>query len=394
MDSPIPLPSVSAAGDGVRHDAQSPVVIDRAGLQAVIDNLRALGYRVAGPTIRDSAIVYDEIASLGDLPEGWTDEQDGGTYRLRRRDDSALFGYAVGPHSWKKYLFPPRNLLWKGQRDETGFTVTAPADDPPPYAFFGVRGCELAAIAIQDKVFDGDIHADPHYGSVRRNAFLVGINCGTAGGTCFCVSMGTGPRVGPGYDLALTELISQDRHEFLVEVGSDRGSEVLAGVAHREATEQDVALSAAVTEHTAATMGRQLDTTDIKDLLYRNYEHARWDDVASRCLACANCTMVCPTCFCNTVEDSTDLTGDVAERWRTWDSCFSLDFSRLGGGSVRTSTRSRYRQWMTHKLATWFDQFGSSGCVGCGRCITWCPVAIDLTQEVAAIRASDSGGSP
>jgi ferredoxin len=96
--------------------------------------------------------------------------------------------------------------------------------------------------------------------------------------------------------------------------------------------------------------------------------------------------MACPTCFCTTVDDVTDLTGSQAVRSRRWDSCFSMDFSYIHGGSVRSSGASRYRQWLTHKLASWQDQFGASGCVGCGRCITWCPVGIDLTEEVEAIR--------
>jgi Fe-S-cluster-containing hydrogenase component 2 len=131
-----------------------------------------------------------------------------------------------------------------------------------------------------------------------------------------------------------------------------------------------------------------MDTTGIRDLLYTNFDHPRWDNVAQRCLTCANCTMVCPTCFCTTVEDVSDVTGSHAERWRKWDSCFSQNFSYIHGGSVRSSAKSRYRQWMTHKLASWIDQFGSSGCVGCGRCITWCPVGIDITEEVRAIRES------
>jgi sulfhydrogenase subunit beta (sulfur reductase) len=136
-------------------------------------------------------------------------------------------------------------------------------------------------------------------------------------------------------------------------------------------------------------MGRTMDTKGIKELLYRNYENPRWDDVAKRCLTCGNCTMVCPTCFCTTVEDITDLTGEHVERWRKLDSCFTMDFSYIHGGSVRSSPRARYRQWMTHKLATWIDQFGTSGCVGCGRCITWCPVGIDITEETGAIRDSE-----
>ncbi|HEY9228950.1 MAG TPA: 4Fe-4S dicluster domain-containing protein, partial [Gemmatimonadaceae bacterium] len=140
---------------------------------------------------------------------------------------------------------------------------------------------------------------------------------------------------------------------------------------------------------TARSMGRTMDTTDIKELLYRNPEHPRWDDVADRCLACTNCTLVCPTCFCASVEEMSDLAGETSEQWRRWDSCFTLDHSYMHGGSVRGSIRARYRQWLTHKVASWIDQFGTSGCVGCGRCITWCPVGIDITEEVAAIRATD-----
>lgn len=360
-------------------------VIDLAGLQGLLDALRDRGYTVVGPTVRDGAIVYDEIHALGDLPRGWGDEQDGGTYRLRRRDDEALFGYAVGPHSWKKYLFPPHTLLWRARRTADGFCVEASEPDEARYAFLGVRGCELAAIQVQDRVFLGT-HADPGYGARREAAFLIAVHCGEPAGTCFCVSMGTGPSAGPGFDLALTEVIGSDGHFFVVDRGSDRGADVLRSVPFRDAGSGESRAADAVVEAAAERMGREMDTGGIKDLLYANYEHPRWDDVAQRCLACGNCTMACPTCFCSTVEDTTDLTGEHSEHHRVWDSCFTLGFSELGGRQVRGSTRSRYRQWMTHKLATWIDQFGTSGCVGCGRCITWCPVGIDITEEVAAIR--------
>jgi formate hydrogenlyase subunit 6/NADH:ubiquinone oxidoreductase subunit I len=227
------------------------------------------------------------------------------------------------------------------------------------------------------------------YRARRERIFVVAVNCGLAGRTCFCVSMKTGPRATAGFDLALTELIDGARHEFLVEVGSERGADVLAGVPNRVATPPERAEGERVSERATSQMGRAMETADIKGLLYRNYDNPRWDDVARRCLTCANCTMVCPTCFCSTVEDVTDLTGEHAERWRKWDSCFTMDFSFIHGGSVRPTVKSRYRQWMTHKLATWIDQFGTSGCVGCGRCITWCPVGIDITEEVRAIRESE-----
>jgi formate hydrogenlyase subunit 6/NADH:ubiquinone oxidoreductase subunit I len=362
-------------------------VLHRHDFQHLLNALARRGYRIVGPTVRDGAIVYEEIRSASDLPEGWTDRQDGGTYRLERRNDAALFGYTVGPHSWKKFLFPPRARLWQADRQPQGFLLRPEPIDAAPYAFLGVRSCELHAIAIQDKVF---MDTDPLYRAHRQRAFLVAVNCGQAGGTCFCVSMKTGPRAESGFDLVLTEILEDGRHAFTVEAGSERGRDIMQILPTVEASAVDLEASARCTERAVQQMGRSMDVEGVPELLARNLEHPRWDDVASRCLACANCTMACPTCFCSTVEDTTDLTGDHAERWRSWDSCFTLDFSHLHGGSVRTSTKARYRQWLTHKLSTWHDQFGSSGCVGCGRCITWCPVAIDLTQEVAAIRDSEA----
>jgi ferredoxin len=369
--------------------AAAGFVIGRDGLGALIEALRGRGFTVIGPTVRSQAIVYEELQSVADLPAGLTDTQDGGSYRLSEREDGALFAFNAGPNSWKSHLFPPTLTLWKGRRGEDGGLELEEQAPPPRYAFIGVRSCDLHAIAIQDRVFIGDRYVDHDYEARRRDAFIVVVNCGKAGGTCFCVSMGTGPKADSGFDLALTELFEDGEHRFLVEVGSPRGQEVLDELPHRPAGAADEEAAQAVIEQTAASMGRTLDTDDIKGLLYANLEHPRWDEVSERCLTCGNCTMVCPTCFCSTVEDVTDLAGGEAERTRLWDSCFTLDHSYIHGGNVRETGRSRYRQWMTHKLASWIDQFGSSGCVGCGRCITWCPVAIDITEEAAAIRATD-----
>jgi sulfhydrogenase subunit beta (sulfur reductase) len=361
-----------------------------ANLDPLIHALADGGYTVVGPTIRDGAIVYGEIKAHADLPIGWTDIQQPASYRLQKRDDEAVFGFAVGPHSWKKYLHLPTLRLWSAHCDSKGhIAVDTSEEDVPRLALLGVRACELAAIAIQDKVLMGGAAADTHYARRRSQVFIVAVNCIVAAGTCFCVSMNTGPQARGGYDLALTELLDETGHGFLAEAGSDAGAQILGRISTEDACDDQIAAARKVVAKTAAQMGRKLDTEGIKDLLYANLENARWEDVANRCLGCANCTMVCPTCFCTTVEDRIDLGGNNAERVRQWDSCFTLDFTHLHGGSIRTSLRSRYRQWMTHKLASWLDQFGSSGCVGCGRCITWCPVGIDITEEAAAIRASD-----
>lgn len=371
-------------------NVKDQVSVECDGLQGLFEVLRANGYRLVGPRLRDGAIIYDELVSIDDLPAGWTDEQEGGKYRLRKRQDGALFGYAVGPHSWKKFLFPPVMRQWSVQRTERALQFSVDQEKAPKFAFIGVRSCELHAMAVQDKIFMGEKFVDPVYAERRKNAFIVALNCAQAGGTCFCVSMKTGPRAQAGFDLALTEIIEEAHHYFVIEVGTEIGAQVLRQIPHRQASGQEQEAAERVIQRTAGQMGRVMDTTGIKELLYRNYEHPRWDEVASRCLTCANCTMVCPTCFCSTVEEVTDLTGEHAERWRKWDSCFHVNFSYVAGGSIRPSAKSRYRQWMTHKLATWIDQFGTSGCVGCGRCITWCPVAIDITEEVGAIRETDS----
>jgi sulfhydrogenase subunit beta (sulfur reductase) len=370
------------------------VTVDVPGIDALLGALRRSGYQVIGPTVRDRAVVLDEVESIDDLPGGWGDEQEGGTYRLRRREDSAFFGWAVGAHSWKPYLFPPRVTLWSASRTTDGLRIDSGEPDAvAPLAFFGVRSCDLHAIAIQDRVFlDGD-HPDPHYARRRDGLLIVAVNCSDPAATCFCTSMGTGPRAVGGYDLALTELLDDAGHRFVVEVATERGADVLSGVPTPPAPDTELDAATQVTVRARERITRSVETDGIRDLLAANLEHPRWDDVAERCLACTNCTLVCPTCFCSTVEDHSDLEGQHAARSRRWDSCFTLDHSYLHGGSVRSTHRARYRQWLTHKLGTWIDQFDSSGCVGCGRCITWCPVGIDLTEEVAAIRAAPVGAA-
>jgi ferredoxin len=366
-----------------------PVVVETQHLQQLVECLARRGYRVIGPTVRDGAVLYDEIASAADLPVGWTDEQQAGAYRLTRGPKAVVFGHAVGPHAWKQFLHPSVVQVWQVRRNGKGFEATQEPQEAARFAFLGVRACDLHAIAIQDKVFLQGPYVDPGYRRRREDVFVVAVNCTQPGGTCFCASMGTGPKATSGFDLALTEVREAERHYLLVEAGSHRGSEVLAELPHQPAHDEEREAAARTLDEAAIHMGRSLETRDLPTLLYRNLEHPRWDQVGERCLTCGNCTLVCPTCFCTTVEDVTDLTGKQAERWRRWDSCFTMDFSYIHGGSVRYSAPARYRHWLTHKLGTWFDQFGTAGCVGCGRCITWCPAAIDITEEVRAIQDTD-----
>ena len=375
-DSPV---GASAAVDHL--------VIDLAGLDQLIGTLRDEGYEVLGPTVRNRAIVIELITGVGDLPRGYGDEQDGGRYRLTERSDAACFGFAAPAGTWKRYLFPPRSVLWRAVRDNGAVRLEESTATPPRRALLGVRGCDLAALAVQDRVFLHGARRDPDYAARRDGLFIVALDCPDPASSCFCTSMGTGPRAGDGADLALTELdpADADRHRFLLRIASDRGRGLAQALAHADAQQEDLDAAQAVVSSAALRMQRSLDTESLPEVLAAAREHPRWDDVAQRCLACGNCTMQCPTCFCSDVVDEPDAEhGDA--RVRHWASCFEQQYSHVHGGSVRGSTRARYRQWLTHKLGTWWEQFGTSGCVGCGRCITWCPVGIDITEEVRALR--------
>lgn len=367
-------------------------VLRREGLQALIDALREGGYTVLAPTEADGAIVVAPIDHVDALPLGRSDDQTPGRYRLTPGQPGLLFDQAVPATSWKRALHPPEVSLFKARHTGTGFEVT---DGPPPaprQALFGVRACDVTAIATLDAVFETDAFRDPIYGDRRDAAFIVALHCGHAADTCFCAALGSGPDVRAAHDIALTEIPEADGPVYLLEAGSARGAEVLDGLPLAPATESHVQARDRITAATAAAQGRTLPQ-NYRALLARHLDDLHWSTVAARCLSCGNCTMACPTCFCSTVEDDTSLDTQETERRRVWDSCFSLEFSYIHGGFVREGVDARYRQWITHKLSTWFDQFGRDGCVGCGRCITWCPVGIDITEEAAALAAKEEDGA-
>ena len=355
--------------------------LEADGFERLLDELIRRGYQLVGPTVRDGAIVLERLDSPDELARGVGERQEAGRYQVTRRDDRRWFGFAHGPDSAKRFLFPPRELLGTATRSGGELRFEKADPEESPFAFVGVRSCDLHAVAVQDRVFA----SDTSYMARRRAAVFVAVNCETPGGTCFCTSMGTGPRCSSGFDVALTEFDDG----FVAEAGTGVGEELLAAAGARAASTEEIEADRAVSARAAAAMGRALETGDLPDLLYRNRAHPRWDQVGERCLTCGNCTSVCPTCFCNDVVDAGDLLGATATRTREWATCFSEEFSHTAGVDVRTARSARYRQWLTHKFASWIDQFGTSGCVGCGRCITWCPVGIDVTEEIAAIRMED-----
>lgn len=359
----------------------SPRFLSLSLFQRLIDALRHKGYRVMGPTVRDGALVWDEIRQVADLPEGWRETQEPGRYRLERTGSGRLFDVVHGPESLKRFTFAAREPLLTIERKAGGFLASSTLPRRELIAILGARACDLAGLAVQDRIFLHGSGADPYYQARRDGLFLVAVNCTRAASTCLCASMNTGPQACGGYDVALTELDGG----FVAQAGTPAGLEVLEELAPPAATpEQMIAVQEGI-DACARSQTRRLDTARLPQALYEAHEHARWDDVAQRCLACTNCTMVCPTCFCHTVAERPDWDRRTSVRVRLWDSCFTPDHGYIHGKNVRPTIKDRYRMWLTHKLASWIDQFGMSGCVGCGRCITWCPVGIDLTEELAAL---------
>jgi ferredoxin len=367
----------------------SRAYLARSGLEALIQTLRKQGYSVLGPRLADGAISLLPIESAAQLPQGLSDDQDGGFYRVVEGEPELSFQYVVGPDGPKRYFFPPNHRLFQFHVTADNFVLDAGPPQVSKLAMLGVRACELAAIDVQDRVFGRDdprmfrCESEPWYSQVRQEALLIAVNCTRPGGTCFCAAWGTGPAATKGFDLALTDL----REGFLVQVGSKRGAALVEKLPVREPTEAEIELAEIKLERARDRMGRQLDTAGLKDLLDQSLEYPEWDEVARRCLSCGNCTMVCPTCFCCTVTDTTNLaaTKEVT-RTRQWESCFTHQFTYTISGPERNTIRGRYRHWLRHKLCTWWEQFACGGCVGCGRCITWCPVGIDLTEQVRRLR--------
>jgi len=361
-------------------------VLERDNFHILLELLSHHGYELYGPTVDDENLVYDKIMTEEDLPIGWVDVQKPGSYRLERSNDNLLFGFTVGSQTWKKILYPSEQKLWEISGDGDKFSIAVPEENNTKRALIGVRSCELHALSILDKVLTEGPHPEPNYISRRKNVFIVAVNCTRPSGTCFCTSMKTGPKAESGFDLSVMEIAEWDEHYFLLESGSESGEKVLNELPTRDASSTEIEAGEEVMKQATLKMGRQLNTDNLQNLLYDNFDNPYWDEIAERCLSCGNCTMVCPTCFCADIEDSTALDGHWADRKSRWDSCFMTAHSYIHGGSIRASTKSRYRQWMMHKLSYWPEQFGTFGCVGCGRCITWCPAGIDITEEAAQFR--------
>ena len=365
--------------------ASEAYFLRRERIDELITALAAEEREVIGPRPEDGTIRLGPVSSADDLPRGIGLDNAPGKARVVERGGGRLFDSPPGPDSWKHWTFPPRvtQAVWTdGDGTPDG---DRHLENPPRQitrkAFLGVRACEIAALAVHDRVLAKGPVPDRDYVARRLDNLIVAVECAVAGGTCFCTSMGTGPEVRDGFDLALSEIDDG----FVVRVGSAAGAALMAGLPVSRATDSQLDQAHTSVARVREQLGDPVPTAGLAERLVAAAQSPKWAEIAERCIACTNCTLVCPTCFCTSVSQRSDLDGQAASNERAWDSCFTLDFARVAGGNFRTRIPDRYRQWLTHKFGTWTTQFGQFGCVGCGRCITWCPVGIDVRESLMAV---------
>ncbi len=349
------------------------------GIRELFDRLREK-YRVIAPKLKDGLIAFSEVDNFESLPFGYKNVEAPGFYTLER--SGGYFTYTHPYNSFKNFLHPPELALIKVKKEKGKLSFQVHIQEET-LCLFDIRACDLSALRVLDLVFlHKNSHPDPYYAGLRKGLFVVAVNCTYATSTCFCSTMGTGPEVKEGYDLLITEL----SEGFLVEVGSEKGGEILEKVENKsDAERRHFKEKAQRLGETEAMMRVHFEREGLPERLYGRMDSTYWEHIEKRCVACTSCTQACPTCFCFDILEKNQLDLKESQRVRVWDSCFSPSFATVHRFNLRQSVHSRYRQWLMHKFAYWVDQFDCFGCVGCGRCITWCPVGIDIRDEVRRI---------
>jgi len=340
-------------------------------LGKLIEVLKAYGYVTYGYKVSRGAVIFDELRNLEDMPLKYRDVQGPGSYRL-------IEGNGVR-HSFaspKEVIHPARQELFNV--DSNG-GVSYPPIESKKIALVGIKSCDLASIKVMDRILSND----DSYNARRKEALTIVEECINPGDTCFCGSLGTGPYVSEDFDLAYARI---DDDHVLFKYGSRVGLNLVKRLGLKPASEELVnTYSSLMSEAKEKTSPLKFGLSDIENSMLKSMSDVDlWKKLSEKCVGCANCNLVCPTCFCTEFLDDLKL-DNSASRVRFWVGCLSYVYGLVAGTHFRPELYMRYRHFVLHKFLFYRKQIGLVGCVGCGRCITWCPVGIDLRKTVSEV---------
>jgi sulfhydrogenase subunit beta (sulfur reductase) len=333
-------------------DRMTPKVVEKKKLAALGKAIIADGYRLFGPVLQDDGIV---LAEFDEEPEF----------------DLAYKNFKMSP---KEFFLPQSEVVCRFCGGEAIEGEAAPEEKR---VIFGLRPCDARAIWLMDKVFLED-PVDVYYEEKRKNTVVISLACSDPEDTCFCSSVGGSPAGSEGSDILVFDL----GEELVFDPVTARGEDFLGQFSKvtRDAAKKEIAEKDRIAEEGSSQM-EKLSLDGIAEKLAASYDSEMWDAPSQKCLGCGTCTFFCPTCHCFDVTDET-FKGE-GRRVRTWDSCmYSLFTLHASGHNPRPSQKERTRQRFMHKFSYSKENHGELFCVGCGRCITHCPVNLDLREVI------------
>ncbi|RLB29245.1 MAG: 4Fe-4S ferredoxin [Deltaproteobacteria bacterium] len=327
--------------------------------------------------------IKEFIKSLQGSYEVFAPVREGGYHRFKQLtgDEAADLDFSNTRLSPKSLLFPQSERMFEFTLDETNEDSHILKETPkeyPPAVVFGIRPCDAKALRLVNVNFDNPEFTDPWWAKRLDSMTFIGLGCNDPCSTCFCTSVGCGPFHEEGLDILLFDL----GERYLAKALTDKGEQLLGQGGFQEDADVDTRKRAGELKKEAEhKISSHVPTDKLKDKdLLNLFDAPFWDEVAFACINCGTCTFLCPTCWCFDIQD--EVSKNQGDRIRNWDSCmFPLFTLHASGHNPRSEKVQRARQRFMHKLKYYVDKYGNGvACVGCGRCVNYCPVNIDIRE--------------
>ena len=308
-------------------------------------------------------------------------DEDNVLFKPVQKGTTFLTTFANTKNAPKNFMFPRSELLLKYTRTPKGVQFASDAPEAQRTVLFGARPCDARSFALLDMLFDQEKWKDPYYIDKRAKTTVIALACAHPPyASCFCTSVGGSPTSSDGADILLTDL----GENYLAEFITEKGAKLLSYFGDSKADKAADKAKEKIAGESAGEIKVKIPAKEIKPWLDANFEHPFWATIHQKCLACGTCTYLCPTCHCFDISD--EMKGADGKRIRNWDSCmFPLFTKETSGHNPRSSQKERWRQRAMHKFRYYVDNFGAIACVGCGRCVMYCPVNIDIRKIVEDI---------